>query len=80
MQDDPLAAPQEVSLIDESGQERKFRLHDSFELEGAVYYLVEGLDDPEEVLLLRETDSGLATIDQEEFERVMAALDHDEVD
>ncbi len=72
--------PEYVSLIDESGRERTFRLHDAFELEGATYYLVEGSDGPDEVLLLRETPDGLATVDEDEFERVMTALDQDEVD
>ncbi len=80
MPDEEAEAPQQVALIDESGRERKFRLHDAFELEGATYYVVEGWDDPDEVLLLRETADGLETVDEDEFERVMAALDHDEVD
>ena len=73
-------APQEVSLIDESGTERKFRLHDAFDLEGSTYYLVEDAEDPEAVLLLRESGGGLETVDAEEFERVMKALNDDEVE
>ena len=80
MPDEELEGPQDVSLIDETGRERKFRLHDAFELDGATYYLVEGSDNPDEVLLLRESGDGLETVDQDEFERVMAALDHDQVD
>jgi hypothetical protein len=78
--DESFNGPQQVSLIDEAGNERKFRLHDSFELKGATYYLVEGWDDPDEVLLLRETDGGLETVDGADFDRVMSALEHDEVD
>jgi hypothetical protein len=78
--DDP-EAPEEVTLVDESGRERRFRLHDAFDLEGKTYYLVEAFDDPNEVLLLRETDAGaLETVEQEEFERVMNAIERDEIE
>ena len=72
--------PQKVTLIDESGRERKFTLHDAFDLEGAAYYLVEGVDDPDEVLLLREVDGALQTVEDDEFQRVMAALEADQVE
>ena len=72
--------PQPITLIDESGQERTFRMHDAFELKGVTYYLVEGAEAPSEVLLLREADGSLETVDGEEFQRVMTALEHDEVD
>lgn len=71
---------EEVTLIDESGAERRFRMHDAFELDGAAYYLVEDAGDPERVLLLRETGDGLETVDGDEFERVMGALEEDTVD
>ena len=70
----------EVTLVDEAGVERRFALHDAFALDGASYYLVEDVDDPERVLLLRETETGLETIDGEEFGRVMSALESDAVD
>ena len=79
----PPGAPEpseEVTLIGEDGRERTFRLHDAFDLEGATYYLVEGADDPSEVLLLREADGGLETVEDDEFQRVMSALDQDLVD
>jgi hypothetical protein len=38
------------------------------------------VDDPEEVLLLRESAGRLETVDQDEFERVMNALEHDDVE
>ncbi len=72
--------PQQISLIDESGHERKFRLHDAFDLQGSTYYLVEGWDDPDEVLLLREVEGALETVEGDEFQRVMKALDDDEVE
>jgi hypothetical protein len=78
--DEPGEEPQEVSLIDEMGAERKFRMHDAFEVEGRTYYLVEAFDDPDEVLLLREGDGRLETVEQDEFERVIKALDDDEVE
>lgn len=70
----------EVTLIDESGVERRFRMHDAFDLAGVAYYLVEDVKDPERVLLLRETSDGLETVGGEEFERVMGALEQDTVD
>jgi hypothetical protein len=69
--------PQHVTLIDESGRERQFRLHDAFDHEGAVYYLVENVDDPSQVLLLKEGDGALQTVEGEEFERVIAALEEE---
>jgi len=70
----------EVTLVDESGVERRFALHDAFELEGETYYLVEDVDEPDRVLLLRETPAGLETVDGEEFGRVLSALEQDKVD
>ena len=72
--------PQPITLIDESGEERTFRMHDAFELEGVTYYLVEDAADTSEVLLLREVGGSLETVDGAEFQRVMTALEHDEVD
>lgn len=69
-----------VTLLDESGRERRFALHDAFDLDGRAYYLVEAEDDADQVLLLRETDEGLETVDGEEFTRVMTALEQDQVD
>jgi hypothetical protein len=70
----------EVTLIDESGTERRFKMHDAFDLDGVAYYLVEDAHDPEAVLLLRESDSGLETVDGADFERVMTALEKDQVE
>jgi len=71
---------EEVTLVDEAGVERRFRMHDAFELEGVSYYLVEDATDPNEVLLLRETDTGLETVGGEDFDRVMGALQEDQVE
>ena len=70
----------EVTLIDESGAERRFRMHDAFDVEGVAYYLVEDATDPDRVLLLRESVDGLETVDGDDFERVMSALEKDDVD
>ena len=70
---------QEVTLIDDTGVERRFRLHDAFDLDEVAYYLVEDTTDPDRVLLLRETEGGLETIDGDEFKRVMQALEQDNV-
>lgn len=70
----------EVTLIDEGGAERRFKMHDAFDLEGVAYYLVEDVKDPDAVLLLREGKDGLETVDGEDFKRVMAALEADQVE
>jgi hypothetical protein len=69
-----------ITLIDETGRERQFQLHDAFDHEGATYYLVENIDDPSQVLLLRETAGAMETVDGEEFQRVMSALEEDRVE
>jgi Protein of unknown function (DUF1292) len=75
---DELDEPQPVALIDETGAERTFLLHDSFDAEGRTYYLVEAADNPEEVLLLRDSAGSLETVDQEEFDRVIEVLEAEE--
>ena len=77
--DSPEAA-QPITLIDETGRERQFQLHDAFDHEGGVYYLVENVDDPSQVLLLREADGTLETVEGDEFQQVMAALEKDQVE
>jgi len=72
--------PETITLIDESGIERRFQLHDAFDLAEVHYYLVEAADDPSQVLLLREGADGLETVDGEEFKQVMAALEEDKVE
>jgi len=70
----------EVTLVDDAGAERRFKLHDAFDLDAVTYYLVEDASDPERVLLLRELEGGLETVDGDEFKRVMEALEEDRVD
>ncbi len=77
MSSDPTGS---ITLIDEDGHEREFRMHDAFQLEGVPYYLVEATDDPDQVLLLRESEAGLETVDGAEFRRVMSALEQDTVE
>ena len=69
-----------ITLIDETGVERRYRLHDAFDVEDVHYYLVEAVDDPSQVLLLRESAGGLETVDGDEFKRVITALEKDEVE
>jgi hypothetical protein len=71
---------EEVTLVDEAGVERRFKMLDAFDLEGTSYYLVEDVKDAERVLLLREAQDGLETVGGEEFDRVMAALQDDRVE
>jgi hypothetical protein len=73
-------APRTIGLIDDAGRERRFRLHDAFELQGVPYYLVEDMADPDQVLLLRESAEGLETVDGDEFKRAMTALEKDAVE
>lgn len=70
----------EVTLVDDAGVERRFRVHDAFELDGASYYLVEDVKNADRVLLLRETADGLETLDGDEFDRVMRALEDDTIE
>jgi hypothetical protein len=69
---------EEVSLVDEAGVERKFRLHDAFDLDAGLYYLVESVEDPEVVLLLRERSGTLETVEGAEFDRVLQLLDDED--
>jgi diaminopimelate decarboxylase len=71
---------QPITLIDEAGIERRFQLHDAFDIADVHYYLVEAADNPSQVLLLREGAGGLETVDGEEFKKVMAALEEDNVE
>lgn len=71
----PTDENQSVTLIDESGAEHDFKLHDAFDFEGSTYYLVEAADEPEMVLLLKETEGGLETVGEDEFDRVVAGLE-----
>ena len=75
-----MSEAQTVILIDEQGVERMFTVHDAFDLEGSAYYLVEGVVDPSQVLLLKESEDGLETVEGGEFTRVITALEADEVD
>jgi len=70
--------PQEVTLLDDAGVEHAFYLHDAIEADGRTYYLVEAADDPDQVMLLKETEEGLETIEGVEFDRVLALLDAEE--
>ena len=69
-----------VTLVDEDGVERQFTIHDAFDLGGSAYYLVEKVGDPTQVLLLKELEGGLETVEGDEFTRVIAALEADEVE
>jgi Protein of unknown function (DUF1292) len=71
----PSDRPEEVTLIDEGGAERRFVLHDAFDLDERTYYLVEASDDPDVVLLLREVSGSLESVEGEEFARVLAMLE-----
>ena len=77
MAEDEELPPERVSLIDEEGVEREFALHDAFDVEEVTYYLVEGVDDPDLVLVLREEEGRLVSIDGEEFDRIMALMEND---
>jgi hypothetical protein len=65
----------EITLIDEGGAERRFLLHDAFDLDDRTYYLVEASDDPDVVLLLKEVSGSLESVDGDEFASVLAMLE-----
>jgi uncharacterized protein YrzB (UPF0473 family) len=70
-------SPETVTLIDEDGKEREFALHDAFDVDGVTYYLVEDAGDPELVLVLREEEGRLATIDGDEFDRILSIMENE---
>jgi hypothetical protein len=70
-----MAKPDEITLIDEAGAERRFRVHDALDLGDSTYYLVEASDDPDVVLLLKEVSGTLESVEGEEFARVLAMLE-----
>ena len=65
----------ELTLIDASGAQRQFRLHDAVDLDGHTYYLVEAVDDTDQVLVLIERDGTLEAVEGDELERVLGELD-----
>jgi hypothetical protein len=67
--------PEEVSLLDEEGLERRFLMHDAFDVDELTYYLVQSVEDPEEVLLLKESDDGLEAVQGEELESVLGMME-----
>jgi hypothetical protein len=72
-----LEQPREVMLLDESGAERRFLLHDAFDSEGRTYYLVEAADDAEQVHLLMEAEGVLESVEGAELDRVLALMEAD---
>jgi uncharacterized protein YrzB (UPF0473 family) len=70
--------PEQVTLIDEAGAERRFLLHDAFDADGATYYVVESADDSEQVMLLKETEKGLESVDGAELDRVIGVLESED--
>lgn len=78
MEDEHSEESERITLIDETGAERAFDLHDAFDFEGVTYYLVEAADDASMVLLLRESEGALESVEPEEFDRVVAGLEAQE--
>ncbi len=72
------AEGEEIVLVDSEGVERRFRLHDVFDLDGSAYYLVEAEGDPDQVLLLKEVSGSLETVGGDEFDRVLTMLEAEE--
>ncbi|MHB8572286.1 MAG: DUF1292 domain-containing protein [Candidatus Dormibacteria bacterium] len=76
--DEPEEDLQVISLVDESGGEVDFYVHDILELDGHEYYILESVSDAEEVLVLRRDDEQLVSLeDQEELDRVVDLLESD---
>ncbi|HLH70396.1 MAG TPA: hypothetical protein VKY90_15610 [Candidatus Dormibacteraeota bacterium] len=65
----------EVELLDESGAERRFRVHDAVEEGGTTYYLVEALDGGDEVMILKERSGVLETVEEDEVELVLTLFE-----
>jgi fructose-specific component phosphotransferase system IIB-like protein len=68
---------EDLTLIDEAGKARRFRVHDAIDLAGHTYYLVEAMDDASQVLILRESTGNLEAVRGKERARVLAALEAD---
>ncbi len=65
-----------VELVNEStGKEETFRIHDVVELEGETYYVLQGEDDEERVLILRREGESLITLDADEHDYVIEQLE-----
>ncbi|MGH7877324.1 MAG: hypothetical protein ACRENM_06605 [Candidatus Dormibacteraceae bacterium] len=69
---------QRIELIGEDGREHVFLLHDAFDVEGGIYYLVEASDDPQQVLVLKAVGDRLEALRGQELDRVMAHLDEED--
>ncbi len=67
-----------VTLLDQEGVEHRFLLHDAFDAEGHTFYVVEAEDDPDQVLLLKETEGLLESVNGEEFDRILTLLETDD--
>ena len=67
-----------MTLIDESGAELQFYLHDAFDADGATYYVVEAKEDPDQVMLLKETGAGLESVAGDELDRVIEILEKED--
>ena len=66
-----------LTLIDEAGRSHRFRAHDAVDVSGSTYYLVEALDDPDQVLVLREDEGTLEAVTGEERSRALDAFEAD---
>jgi hypothetical protein len=65
-----------VSLIEEGGRELSFRVHDVVDVDERTYYVVEAVDDPDQVLVLREEEGGgLEALRGDELDRVLDAME-----
>lgn len=74
----------DVVLVDEEGQEHRFYLYQVIEVDQRSYALLQPEGSEDELVVLRfEVDgnsSTLVTITDEEWERVSAALDGEEIE
>jgi hypothetical protein len=64
-----------IELTDDEGQTRAWHLLDRAEVSEAAYVVIQAVDDEEEVLILRVTDEGLVTLEDDEFDRVAQAFE-----
>lgn len=69
----------QIILVDEEGLEHRFTLYRVIEIDDAAYALLEPYDADGELVILRVEGAGddqvLVTLDDDEWDRVTAALD-----
>ncbi|HEV2953225.1 MAG TPA: hypothetical protein VG015_03965 [Candidatus Dormibacteraeota bacterium] len=69
-----------IELIDEEGLAWQFQVHDAIDVDEVTYLLVEAVDDPDQVMLLRRTGETLEPVTGPELAGLLELLDDDSED